>query len=104
MRLLYADRQRILAGLLDEQARDYFQVSAAPSGMHLLCRLSDKIEEVSFRQEIEKQQLVIAFIGDYTIESKQAPAILLGFNAFTKYKMKAGVEKLVKCAQAALRP
>src|SRR5258708_9910041 len=88
MRLLYADRQRILAGLLDEQARDYFQVSAAPSGMHLLCRLSDKIEEVSFRQELERQQLVIAFIADYTIESKQAHAILLGFTAFTKYKMK----------------
>lgn len=94
MRLLYAERQKILIGLMQEQLRDYIRLDIAPSGMHLLCWLSEKIDAEKLRQEIKKQKLVAGFISDYSVQQKLPPAISLGYTAFSKYKLKTGVEKL----------
>jgi len=102
MRLLYAGRQQLLIQLLNEQLGDYLQPVISPSGMHLLCRLSGKIDLVKFKQEIKKQRLVISFVSEYTLQHTLPPAVILGFTAFSKYKLKTGVEKLAACVHNAL--
>jgi GntR family transcriptional regulator/MocR family aminotransferase len=97
MRLLYAERQNILIQLLNEHLKDYLRLNTAPSGMHLLCWLSDKINIARFREEIKKQNLSISFVDDHAVEHSLPPAITLGFTAFSKYKLKTGVEKLQQC-------
>lgn len=101
MRLLYAERQQQLLQLLQTHLKDQLRVSLAPSGMHLLCWLPEGIDMTKFKAAIQKQQLAIAYVSYFTIQYKLPPAILLGFTAFTKYKMKVGVEKLVECLREA---
>jgi GntR family transcriptional regulator/MocR family aminotransferase len=103
MRLLYAERQNILIKLLNEHLAEYFKLSVVPSGMHLLCQLSDKIDIPKFKSEIKKQKLVVSFIDEYSLRDNLPPAIILGFTAFSKYKLKTGVEKLEQCVLACLR-
>lgn len=103
MRLLYAERQNILISLLKEALEDYFRIDTSPSGMHLVCWLSDKIDVERFKQEIRKQQLLVHFVDYCILEHKLPPAVVLGYTAFTKYKLKIAVEKLVICVHNALR-
>ena len=103
MRLLYAERQNILISLLQKHLQDHFSLTPSPSGMQLICWLSDQIDLEKFKKEIEMQKLSISFISNYTITHHRSPAITLGFTAFSKYKMKIGVEKLVECVQASLK-
>lgn len=101
MRLLYAERQQQLLQLLQTHLKDQLRVSVSPSGMHLLCWLPEDIDMPRFKDAIQKQQLAIAFVSYFTIQYKLPPAIMLGFTAYTKYKMKVGVEKLQSCLREA---
>lgn len=101
MRLLYAERQQQLLSLLQAYMKDYLRVSMAPSGMHLLCWLPEGLNVAKFKEEIKKQQLMVSFVSNFSLQHALPPAILLGFTAFTKYKMKVGVEKLLACLQRA---
>ena len=102
MRLLYAQRQKILIHLLREQLGEYLSIEAAPSGLHLVCLLSDKINVEKFKQEIAKQKLTVSFISNFTLKHTMPPAIALGYSAFSKYKLETGVEKLLQCFQNSL--
>ena len=102
MRLLYAERQSILTSLLHEQAQSHFRVEVSHSGMHLICWLSPEINIRTLREEIERQHLVVSFINDYSIEKKLPPAMALGFTAFSKYKLRVAVEKLMVCIRQSL--
>ncbi|AXY76340.1 PLP-dependent aminotransferase family protein [Paraflavitalea soli] len=101
MRLLYAERQQQLLHLLQTHLKDQLRVSVAPSGMHVLCWLPEDIDMTKFKEAIQKERLAIAFVSYFTIQYKLSPAIMLGFTAYTKYKMKVGVEKLVLCLREA---
>lgn len=102
MRLLYAERQQQLIGLLQLYCKDYVRISVAASGMHLLCWLPEDIDMVKFKAAIHQHQLVVTFADSFTLQYRRPPAILLGFTAFTKYKLKAGVEKLLVCLECAM--
>ena len=102
MRLLYDERQTILIKLMHEYLGDYFRLNISASGMHLICWLSDKINTIKFQQEIKKEKLVVSFVSDFTISNRMPTAIALGYTAFSKYKLKTGVERLVRCVQNSL--
>ncbi len=102
MRMIYADRQKILIGLINEHLKNYFSVNAFPSGMHVLCIPKKKMDIKKFRDEIRKQKLSVTFIDDYSIKYKTPGAIALGFTAFSKYKLKSGMEKLVTAVEKTL--
>ena len=70
--------------------------------MHLLCGLSEKINLKKFKNEIEKGNLIVSFVDDYTLQHHTPPAITLGFTAFSKYKMKTGLEKLSEAIRNSL--
>lgn len=97
MRLLYAERQQQLLQQLETHLKDELRVSMAPSGMHLLCWLPEDINMAKFKEAVKKHELAIAFVSSFTLKYVLPPAILLGFTAYTKYKMKVGVEKLGAC-------
>jgi GntR family transcriptional regulator/MocR family aminotransferase len=103
MRLLYAERQQILANLLKETLGDHLRADVHPSGMHLVCWLSDKIDTGRFKKEIKKQRLTVSFVDYYTLANNMPPAIILGYTAFSKYKLKTAVEKLAECVHNSLR-
>ncbi len=102
MRLLYAERQNRLLKLLQQQLGDYLEVKASPSGMHLIGWLSEKISYPKLREEIKKQGLSVHFLDDFTLHHPLPPAIILGYTAFSKYKLKSATELLTKCVKAAL--
>jgi len=101
MRLLYAERQTILIKLLREYLGKSVHISAAPSGMQLLLWLPNNINLVKFNEAIAMHQLAVAFVNDYALEHSRPPVISLGFTAFSKYKLKTGVEKLAQCIKEA---
>jgi GntR family transcriptional regulator/MocR family aminotransferase len=101
MRLLYAERQQQLLQLLQTQLKDTLQVNMAPSGMHLLCWLPEGIDIDRFKEAIKKRGLAVSFVRSFSLEHELRPAILLGFTAYTKYKMKVGVELLGECLREA---
>jgi GntR family transcriptional regulator/MocR family aminotransferase len=102
MRLLYAERQQLLVQLVQAQLGDYFRLVLSPSGMHLVCWLSDRIDATRFAQEARALQLDISFINEYSLQHTLPPAIALGFTAFSRYRLKTGVEKLALCVQRSL--
>lgn len=102
MRVLYAERLTFLIGLLKAHLSEYLTPSDAQSGLHLLCWISDKVDIALLKQEIEKKKLFVSFPSEYTIEHNIPPAITLGFAAFTKYRLKMGVEKLKECFENSL--
>ena len=102
MRLLYAERQALLLNLLQQHLRDYLRVNASPSGMHLICRLSAQINYDKLREEIKKQGLLVHYLDDFTLQHSLPHALILGYTAFSKFKLKSGVEQLAKCVSLAL--
>ena len=103
MRLLYAERQNMLIGLLKASLADYLQITPSASGMHLVCWLSDKIDANRLKKEMKAQKLIVSFVSNFTMENEMKPAITLGYTAFSRYKLKMAVEKLVKCVHNSVR-
>jgi GntR family transcriptional regulator/MocR family aminotransferase len=102
MRLLYDERKSILIQLLQEKLGDHLEIDNTPAGMNLVAWFTSNIDLEKFSQQTQEQQLVVPLINDYTMKYYTRPGISLGFSAFTKYKMKMGVEKLGTCVRNAL--
>lgn len=102
MRLLYSERRKILVKLIEENLGDYLSIQPATAGMNLTAGLSEKIDILKLKEELKKQQVIVSFINDYSLENFIKPAISLGFSAFTKYKLKTGIQKLTIAIQNSL--
>ena len=102
MRLLYSERQKILVELMNEKLGGLIETPAEPAGMNLIGWLNPSIDTIKLREEIQKANLNIAFIEDYTIQHKAAAGIKLGYTALSKYKLKIGVEKLAECVEKSI--
>ena len=102
MRLIYAERRKILVQLIEEHLGDYLTIEPSSAGMNLTAWLSDKIDVEKLKEEVKKHHVIVHFINDYSLENFIKPAVTLGFTGFTKYKLKTSVEKLVTCIQNSL--
>lgn len=102
MRLQYAERRKILVELIEENLSNYLTIESSASGMNLTAWLSEKIDVEKLKEEVKKHHVIIPFINDYSLENFIKPAIALGFTAFSKYKLKTGVQKLLNCIENAL--
>jgi len=104
MRLLYAERQQILIRLLQDDAlKDHIRVDVRPSGMDLVCWLSERIDIRRLKKETRERGLIISFGDFYTQENSLPPVMFLGYTAFSKYKLKTAVEKLTECVRLSLK-
>jgi len=97
MRLLYAERRRILVELITQYLSKYLTIENHNAGMNIIAWVSENIDMDKLRDEAIKNKVYIFFLKDYTISNYTKPGIILGYTAFSKYKMKIGVEKLLIC-------
>ncbi|MEJ7680626.1 MAG: hypothetical protein WKG06_22785 [Segetibacter sp.] len=102
MRLLYSERRNILVKLIEENLSNYLTIEPSQSGMNLTAWLSEKIDAQKLKEEAKSSGVIIPFINDYSLENRIRPAITLGFTAFTKYKLKTGIQKLAACIESSL--
>jgi GntR family transcriptional regulator/MocR family aminotransferase len=102
MRLLYAERQRILISLIDAHLKDYLSVSVSHSGMHLVCSLKVSLNIDHFKRLLKEKKLKASLTSSFSIVHPATPSLLLGFTAFSAYKLKVAVEKLKVCFEASI--
>lgn len=102
MRLLYDERKNTLVKLLKDKIGDQLEIDNTAAGMNLVAWFTGKIDLEKFIQQTNEQGIVVPLVNDYTMKYYTRPGITLGFSAFTKYKMKIGVEKLAICVREAM--
>jgi GntR family transcriptional regulator/MocR family aminotransferase len=102
MRLLYDERQQNLIHIAKELVGDYLNVQPSAAGMNLTAWISKKIDLQKLKSEFKKQNLIIPFIRDYAMGNFNPRAIMLGYTAFSKYKIRTGLEKLRSCFEKSL--
>lgn len=103
MRLLYAERQQQLLRLLKKHLKGSLQVHVTPSGMHLICWLPEGIDLKRFREATKREQVAVSFVSSFTLQHALRPAIMLGFTAYTEYRMKQAVERLAACLEEGMK-
>ncbi|MCW3466255.1 MocR-like pyridoxine biosynthesis transcription factor PdxR [Chitinophaga nivalis] len=101
MRLLYAERQQILITLLEQHLHAYLEVDHIPAGMHVVCRLKQPTDIALLKKALKARQLQVSFVSTFTLEHPQPPALLLGFPAFSAYKLKTATAQLLTCFEQA---
>ncbi|NSL86871.1 PLP-dependent aminotransferase family protein [Chitinophaga sp. Mgbs1] len=101
MRLLYAERQRLLAALIQERLHPWLQADSLPAGMHLLCRLHPSVDVQRLKKALRQHRVKVTFVEVFTQQHHHPPALLLGFTAFTAYRLKTAAEKLTACLEYA---
>ncbi|NML22636.1 PLP-dependent aminotransferase family protein [Pseudoflavitalea sp. G-6-1-2] len=101
MRLLYAERRIVLMRLLQQQLTPYLDIIDMGCGMHLVCKLNPKVNSELLKNEIRERKIKVSFVDNYTLQHPQQPAILLGFTAYTPYRLKIATEKLRECFEIA---
>ena len=103
MRLLYDERQQTFINAVKELVGDYLMIKPNAAGMNLTGWVSKKIDLQKLKTEIKKQGLAIPFIRDYAMESFNPRGMMFGYTAFTKYKIRTGLEKLRDCFERSLQ-
>ena len=101
MRLLYAERRWVLIRLLKQHLADFLNISDIACGMHIVCRLKQNLNISLLKKEIRERKIKVSFLDNYELKHPQKPAILLGFTAYTPYRLKTATEKLKACFLAA---
>jgi GntR family transcriptional regulator/MocR family aminotransferase len=96
MRLLYSQRKDILCDLINDELGNYLEIVPTDAGMNLRVKFKNKIDIQIFRNECANHKLTVSIISDYTLKHFGENSFLLGFSAFSKYKLKEGVIKLKK--------
>lgn len=103
MRLLYAERRNLLLKLSNEILGDYLKINEIPSGMNITGTLSEKVDPRKLKIEVQNHHIIVPFVDEYALENFTPDAIILGYTAFSKYKLKTGLEKLRTCMENAAK-
>lgn len=102
MRLLYAQRQQFLIEALNKNCKYYLTFKNSSAGMHLRCRVKKGINIEKFKTNINKSNLSISFVDDFSIKYLYPGEFLLGYTAFTKYQINVGSEVLAECLKQSI--
>jgi GntR family transcriptional regulator / MocR family aminotransferase len=102
MRVLYDERQKIFIDSARELVGDYLTIQPNAAGMNLTGWVSKKIDLQKLKTEIKKHGLVIPFIRDYAMGNFNPRGMVFGYTAFSKYKIRMGLEKLRVCFEKSL--
>ncbi len=96
MRTLYKERQEFLINEIEKEIGHLVKVKSSDAGMHLIAWLPEKLDDHKAAVSAVKNGVVAYPISEYVLKFKQKPALLLGYTAFDKKQLKAGVQKLKK--------
>ena len=96
MRTLYKDRQEFLITEMKKELGDLIKVNKSDAGMHIIAWLKENLDSNLISKKARGNNLIAYPISEYVLKFKQKPALLLGYTAFDKKKLKEGVQKLKK--------
>lgn len=94
MRTLYEERQHILVEQAKRLLGDLLTVDTAESGMHLVGKLAQDVDDVSASKQAAAQGVVATPISRYYLEQPDLSAFVLGYAAFSEQEIRQGVEQL----------
>ena len=64
--------------------------------MHLIAWLPEDYDEFKISNIARENNLIVYPVSEYVLKFKQKPGLFLGYTAFDKASLKAGVQKLKK--------
>lgn len=98
MRRLYARRQRTLTTSLRKSADDLIIAEPASGGMHIIARLAPKLarrmSDVELSQRAKGVGVTAQALSSYYADSPVQQGLVLGYAAFDKAAIDAGVDRL----------
>jgi GntR family transcriptional regulator / MocR family aminotransferase len=103
MRKLYAERQEILIGEVGKHLAGTLEVSAADAGMHLIGWLPDRADDQAVSSRLSEQGLKAAPLSKYALKRRARGGLLLGYTAFDRRQIRAGVKVMKNVLEGGLR-
>ena len=105
MRRAYAKRQQILHELAEEHLQELLELESAPSGMHVVARLSGKLlsrmdDQEASRLADENGVTAVALSGFYVNPPVQQ-GLLLGYAGFDAASIEQAVKRLAEVFRGA---
>ena len=96
MRMLYKSRQEFIVNEINKYFDGMLTADFLPSGMHIVAKLPSKMNDRKVTAEALKHNVIVHPISDYCLKFNQAPALIMGYTAFTENEIKEGLNKLKK--------
>ena len=96
MRILYKERQEFLIKEVEKEIGNLIKLKSSEAGMHLIAWLPENFDEIKISKKAKENNLIVYPVSEYVLKFKQKPGLFLGYTAFDKTRLKAGVQKLKK--------
>jgi GntR family transcriptional regulator / MocR family aminotransferase len=94
MRLAYYERQKMLIRAIEKELGDKLRVEEQPAGMHVVGWLPAKYNDREVSALLAKNGILANPLSDYSIRFEKRPALILGYTAFNKFKIRHYVQKM----------
>ena len=94
MRLLYAERQRVLLATAEEELSSLLTLRPADTGLHLVGRLPDGWDDREAAAALQKEGIVAGALSGYTVKHTQPPGLILGYAPYRGKEIKRAVRKM----------
>ena len=102
MRLLYAERQAALVEAASHQLSGLLEVRPSAAGMHLVAWLPEGVGDVAVAERCADAGISAPPLTYYMQERPERGALMLGYTAVSKPRIKVGVQQLAAVLHDAL--
>lgn len=95
-RKIYAQRQHMLLRELDRQLAPFIRAEAVDAGMHVIGWLPEDVDDQRLASQLADKGVYTYALGDYLLEGRMLPALLIGFAATDAAHMPDAVNYMVR--------
>lgn len=95
MRRLYATRREALLAVLSPWHGTLFDVDAPPSGLTIMLRLRDTVDDAEITQKLAAEDIEVQALSTYYAGRKKRKGLLLSFAGFTEKELVSAGQRLV---------
>ena len=96
MRMLYKERQAFLIAELKKETGGLLEVNPSNAGMHIVAWLPEKFNDKKISDLAKENKIIVSPVSEYVLKFNRRPGLVIGYTAFNKSKLKAGVQSLKK--------
>ena len=100
MRLLYAERQKVLLQAISEDLSEYLEVEKDVSGMHFVAWLKNGLRDMAVAEKALEHGVYVPPISFYCVNAKIRDGLLLGYTGVSPTEIKTGIKQLWKVFQS----
>lgn len=94
MRMLYKERQEFLINEIKKELGNLITIQPSASGMHVLAWLPEHLDDKEVSKTLSCNNLTTYPLSSFVLKFKRKPALILGYTAFNKEKIRWGVNIL----------